>query len=46
MNVQQQYVQASIVTADNLRSIAHSTAVRDLSQLSLPEIEATFIAGY
>ncbi|MBX3057468.1 MAG: hypothetical protein KF770_13450 [Anaerolineae bacterium] len=33
------YAQASIKTADNLRSIAHSTAVRDLSQLSLPEID-------
>jgi hypothetical protein len=36
----QPYNQASLATADNLRSIAHSTAVRDLSQLSLPEIEA------
>jgi hypothetical protein len=34
------YAQASIKTADNLRSIAHSAAVRDLSQLSLPEIDA------
>ncbi|MCL4263438.1 MAG: hypothetical protein KJ069_09490 [Anaerolineae bacterium] len=33
------YAQASIKTADNLRAIAHSTAVRDLSQLSLPEID-------
>lgn len=33
------YAQASIKTADNLRSVAHSAAVRELSQLSLPEID-------
>lgn len=34
------YAQASIKTADNLRSMAQSTVVRDVSQLSLPEVEA------
>ncbi len=35
------YQQASLKTADNLRSVAQSKWVRDLSSLSLPEIEAT-----
>src|SRR5512134_3588821 len=41
MDAQTQYRQASVKTADNLRSIAQSQMVRDLSSLSLPEIEAT-----
>ena len=40
MNVPQQYAQASIKTADNLRSIAHSMMVMEVSALSLPEIDA------
>ncbi|HXW00284.1 MAG TPA: hypothetical protein VEC93_17835, partial [Anaerolineae bacterium] len=38
---QTHYKQASLKTADNLRSIAHSKMVRDISSLTLPEIEAT-----
>jgi hypothetical protein len=38
MNVQ--YKTASIKTADNLKTIAQSQLLRDLSRLSLPEIEA------
>ena len=38
MNAQKQFAQASIKTADDLRSVAHS--IRDLSHLSLPEIDA------
>lgn len=34
------YTQASIKTADNLKTIAQSQLLRDLSRLSLPEIEA------
>ena len=33
--------EASLKTADNLRTIAQSDLLRDLSRLSLPEIEAT-----
>jgi len=33
------YQQASIKTADNLRTIAHSAMIQGVSQLSLPEIE-------
>ncbi len=40
MDVQQQFAQASIKTADNLRSIAYSPSMRQLSQLSLPEVDA------
>ena len=40
MNIPQQYAQASIKTADNLRTIAHSVSVKDISTLSLPEIDA------
>ena len=40
MNIPQQYAQASIKTADNLRTIAHSVSVQDVSTLSLPEIDA------
>ncbi|MCP4361634.1 MAG: hypothetical protein GY796_26790 [Chloroflexi bacterium] len=39
MNIPQQYTQASIKTADNLRSIAHSMLVTEVSSLSLPEID-------
>lgn len=40
MDIPQQYTQASIKTADNLRSIAHSMMVKEVSSLSLPEIDA------
>jgi hypothetical protein len=40
VDIPRQYVEASIKTADNLRTIARSAAVRDLSRLSLPEIDA------
>ncbi len=40
MNDSQQYAQASIKTADDLRSIAHSMMVVEVSALSLPEIDA------
>jgi hypothetical protein len=40
MEIQERYVQASIQTANDLRTIARSVRVRDLSQLSLPEIDA------
>lgn len=39
--VQTQYAEASLKTADNLRSIAQSQMMRELSALTLPEIEAT-----
>jgi len=35
------YTEASIKTADSLKTIAQSQLLRDLSHLSLPEIEAT-----
>src|SRR5574341_2517100 len=41
MDTQNLYQQASLKTADNLRSIAQSQMLRDLSSLSLPEIDAT-----
>lgn len=40
MNTPQQYAQASVKTADNLRTIAHSMMVLDVSSLSLPEVDA------
>lgn len=40
MDVPQQYAQASIKTADSLRTIAHSMMVLEVSSLSLPEIDA------
>ncbi len=40
MDVPRQYTEASIKTADNLRTIARSMAARELSRLSLPEIDA------
>ncbi|MCI0396373.1 MAG: hypothetical protein L0332_24600 [Chloroflexi bacterium] len=40
MEANQQYAQASIKTADNLRTIAQSAMIRDLSRLSLPEVES------
>lgn len=40
MNLQKRYAEASVKTADNLRTIAHSSTVRDLSRLSLPEADA------
>jgi hypothetical protein len=40
MDIQQRYAAVSIKTADNLKSIAQSEAMRRLSTLSLPEIEA------
>lgn len=39
-NIQQRYVDASIKTADNLSTIARSTMARELSRLSLPEVDA------
>lgn len=41
MDKQNLYQEASLKTADNLRSIAQSQMLRDLSSLSLPEIDAT-----
>ncbi len=40
MNLQNRYTEASVKTADNLRTIAHSSSVRELSRLSLPEVDA------
>jgi hypothetical protein len=40
MNVDRNYVKASIKTADNLKIIARSMMVSNLSRLSLPEIDA------
>ncbi|CAG0937305.1 hypothetical protein TFLX_06229 [Thermoflexales bacterium] len=40
MDISRQYVEASIKTANDLRTIAHSVTLRELSQLSLPEIDA------
>jgi hypothetical protein len=40
MNQNKHYLAESIRTTDNLRTIAHSAAVRDLSRLSLPEVDA------
>jgi len=40
MDIQQRYAAVSIKTADNLKSVAQSEAMRRLSTLSLPEIEA------
>lgn len=40
MALPQQLSQASIRTADNLRTVARSVMVQDLSRLSLPEIDA------
>jgi hypothetical protein len=36
---QEQYQQATIATNDDLRTIAHSRTMRDISKLSLPEID-------
>lgn len=36
----QHYTQVSMATADNLRTIAHSLPLREVSSLSLPEIDA------
>ena len=40
MDIQQRYAAVSFKTADNLKSVAQSEAIRRLSTLSLPEIEA------
>jgi hypothetical protein len=40
VDIQKRYAQASVKTADNLRTIARSMVIRDLSRLSLPEIDA------
>lgn len=40
MDISRQYTEASVKTADNLRTIAHSVTLRELSRLSLPEIDA------
>lgn len=39
MDVQQQYLEATSLTGNDLKTIAHSQSVRELSSLSLPEIE-------
>lgn len=41
MKTHERYVEASIKTANDLGTIARSVMVRDLSRLSLPEIDAT-----
>lgn len=40
MSIQTSYQQASTKTANDLRTIAQSQVIRDLSRLSLPEIDA------
>ncbi len=40
MTLPASYLQASTKTANDLRTIAHSQEIRDLSRLSLPEIDA------
>ena len=40
MDIPRQYTEASIKTADNLKTIARSVVARDLSRLTLPEIDA------
>lgn len=40
MDLQATFTQASIKTSQNLKTIARESAVRELSQLSLPEIDA------
>jgi hypothetical protein len=40
MSTREQYVEASLKTAGDLRTIARSVLVRDVSRLSLPEIDA------
>ena len=40
MNIQKRYTEASIKTADKLRTIAQSKTLHELSSLSLPEIDA------
>jgi hypothetical protein len=40
MSIQTTYQQASTKTANDLRTIAQSQSIRDLSRLSLPEIDA------
>jgi hypothetical protein len=39
MNPEQQYRDATIHTGDYLKTIAHSSALLDLSSLSLPEVD-------
>lgn len=41
MDAHSQYLQATQATAANLKTIAQSQLVQDLSRLSLPEVEAT-----
>lgn len=41
MDAHSQYLQATQATATNLKTIAQSQLVQDLSRLSLPEVEAT-----
>ncbi len=40
MDIQERYAEASLKTAGDLRTIAQSKMIRELSTLSLPEIEA------
>jgi hypothetical protein len=39
-NVREQYAAASVLTGSNLKTVAHSLALQELSSLTLPEIEA------
>ena len=38
-NIENQYSQASIATANNLRNVAHTLMATDVSQLTLPEVD-------
>ena len=40
MDLKERYTQASLMTAENIRTIAHSNILRKLSHLSLPKIDA------
>jgi len=40
MDSQTRYTEATVKTADSLRTVAHSKIIQELSTLSLPEIEA------
>ena len=42
MTIDRQYADATVRTADNLGSIARLPSVRELTRLTLPEIEAVF----
>jgi hypothetical protein len=40
MDLQERYTEVSVKTASNLKTVARSGAVREISSLSLPEIDA------